>query len=53
MWFLIHRRRKAMFFYNRLFMPLALRFEKPLALVDNLIDLDKADEVLLVCTRQG
>jgi hypothetical protein len=33
-------------------MPLALRLEKPLVLVDGLIDINAADEVLLVCRKK-
>jgi SAM-dependent methyltransferase len=51
MWWLTHRREQAMRWYNRVWMPLAVRFEKKLALVDGLIDLEKADEVLLVCRK--
>ena len=49
MWFLIHRRSRAMWWYNRVFMPLALRFEKPLDLTDGIMDTERVDEVLMVC----
>jgi hypothetical protein len=32
-------------------MPLALRFERKLALTEGLVDLERADEILLVCRR--
>ena len=51
MWWLVHRRRQAMWWYNRIFMPLALRFEARLAPGTGLIDLESADEVLLVCRK--
>jgi len=51
MWFLQHRRERAMWMYNRVFMPLGVRWQKPLALVDGLIDTAQAGEVLLLCQR--
>lgn len=52
MWWLTHRREQAMWWYNRVWMPLAVRFESKLPLVSGLIDLNGADEVLLVCQKQ-
>ncbi len=51
MWFLAHRRDRAMWWYNRVFMPLALRFEKPLVLSPGLIDARGMDTVFLVCRK--
>ncbi len=51
MWWLTHRREQAMWWYNRVWMPMALRFEKKLTLVPGMIDLEQADEVLLVCRK--
>ena len=51
MWFLIHRRERAMWWYNRVLMPLGVRFQKPLALAEGLIDTAEVDEVLLLCRR--
>ena len=51
MWFLVHKRGRAIWWYNHVFMPLALRFERKLALTPGLVDLDRADEILLVCRR--
>ncbi|MEO7157770.1 MAG: SAM-dependent methyltransferase, partial [Vicinamibacterales bacterium] len=48
LWFLTHRRERAMWWYNRVFMPLGVRFQKKLALVAGLIDTEHVDEVLLV-----
>jgi SAM-dependent methyltransferase len=48
-WFLTNRRRQAMWWYNRIFMPLAVRLQKPLALVDGLIETETAGAVFLVC----
>ena len=51
MWFLTHRRERAMWVYNRIFMPLGLRFQKPLALVPGMVDSAGVDEVFLVCRK--
>lgn len=49
MWFLVHKRGRAIWWYNHVFMPLALRFERRLTLTRGLVDLERADEILLVC----
>lgn len=51
MWFLVHRRRRAMWWYNRVFMPLGVRFQKPLALTPGMMDADNVGEVFLVCRK--
>ena len=51
MWFLTHRREKAMWLYNRVLMPMGVRFQKKLALVAGLVDTEDVDEVLLVCRK--
>jgi SAM-dependent methyltransferase len=43
----------AMFWYNWVGMPLALKFQKPLTLVEGLIEAPGVDELLLVCGRQS
>ena len=48
-WYLSHRRERAMWWYNRVFMPLGLRFQKPLRWRDGLGDTDGIDELLLCC----
>ncbi len=53
MWFLAHRRQQAMWWYNRVFMPLGVRLQKKLALVPGLLDAEHVDEVLLVCRKGG
>ncbi|MGA8049636.1 MAG: class I SAM-dependent methyltransferase [Burkholderiales bacterium] len=53
MWGLTHRRERAMWWYNRVMMPLAVRFQKKLALVPGMVDTERVDEVLLVCRRDG
>ena len=52
-WFLTHRRARAMWWYNRVFMPLGLRFQKPLAWREGLGEVEGVDELLLVCRRQA
>lgn len=51
MWFLVHRRERAMWWYNKVFMPLGLRFQKKLALVPGMIDDAQAAEIILVCRK--
>ena len=41
----------AMFWYNWVGMPLAMRLQKRLTLVNGLVDTTGVDEVLLVCRR--
>jgi hypothetical protein len=53
MWLLRHRRARAMWWYNRVIMPLGARFQKPLALAEGLIDTAQVGEILLVCRRRG
>ncbi len=48
---LVEQRGKAIWFYNHVIMPLALRFEKKLGLTPGLVDLERADEIILVCRR--
>jgi len=52
-WFLTHRRKQAMWWYNRVFMPLAVRFQQKLTLAPGMISTDKVDEILLVCRKDG
>lgn len=53
MWFLTHRRKKAMWWYSYVFMPLGVRFQKKLALSPNMIDTGMVSEALLVCRKDG
>lgn len=50
-WYLTHQRERAMWWYNRVFMPIAVRMQKPLRWRDGLGDTTGVDEVLLVCRR--
>ncbi|WP_426690079.1 class I SAM-dependent methyltransferase [Rhodanobacter ginsengiterrae] len=49
-WYLTHQRERAMWWYNRVFMPLGLRFQKPLQWRAGLGDTHGVDELLLRCT---
>ena len=53
MWGLKHHRERAMWWYNRVLMPMGLRFQKKLALQPGMIETAGVDEVLLVCRKQG
>jgi SAM-dependent methyltransferase len=53
MWFLIHRRERAMWMYNRVFMPLGVRLQKPLVLVNGMADTENVAELLLVCRKRA
>jgi SAM-dependent methyltransferase len=52
MWWLRHDRERAMWWYNRAFMPIGLRFQKPLELVAGMIPTDSVDEIFLVCRKE-
>lgn len=52
MWFLTHRREKAMWWYDRVFMPLGLRFQKKLVLTRGMVDAARLDEILVVCRKR-
>jgi SAM-dependent methyltransferase len=51
MWWLLHHRERAMWWYNRVFMPLGLRFQKALRVAPGMIATDNVDEILLVCRK--
>jgi SAM-dependent methyltransferase len=53
LWFLVNRRERAMWWYNNVFMPLGIRFQRKLAFVHGMIDTPGADEVLLVCRKKS
>jgi len=52
MWFLTHQRERAMWWYNRVIMPLGLRSQETLATSPGFIDDAGVDTVLLVCRRR-
>lgn len=51
MWFLTHRRERAMWWYNRVFMPIGLRFQAPLTWSDGLVAHEGIDTVLVICRK--
>jgi len=51
MWWLLQHRKPAMWWYNRVFMPLGLRFQKKLRITPGMIAASDVDEILLVCRR--
>jgi SAM-dependent methyltransferase len=51
MWALTHRRKQAMWWYSHVLMPLAVRFQKKLALTPGMVATEKVDEILLVCRK--
>jgi len=53
MWWLTHRRERAMWWYNQIFMPLGLRFQKELRLAPGMIATGGVDEILLLCRRDA
>lgn len=53
MWLLAHRRRQAMWWYNRVFMPLAVRMQKPLKLAAGMLPTEGVDEIFLVCRKRA
>ncbi|MBV8741508.1 MAG: class I SAM-dependent methyltransferase [Sinobacteraceae bacterium] len=48
-WFMTHQRERAMWWYNRAFMPLGLRFQKSLHMQPGMLPAADVDEVLLLC----
>lgn len=53
MWWLLHDRERAMWWYNRVFMQLGLFFQKRLRLESGMIATDGVDEILLLCRKRG
>ena len=53
MWWLNHHRERALWWYNKLFMPLGLRFQRRLKLAPGMMAPDAVDEILLVCRRDA
>jgi len=50
-WYLTHQRERALWWYNRVIMPLGLRLQKPLPWQRGMPDCDGVDELLLLCRR--
>lgn len=53
MWWLMHDRERAMWWYNRVIMKLGLLFQKRLSLESGMIATDGVDEILLVCRKHS
>ena len=53
MWSLAHRRSRAMWWYNHLVMPLAVRFARKLVVCDGIVDPRNVDELLLICRKEA
>ncbi len=51
LWWLKHRRQEALWWYNRVLMPLGMLFQKRLKFVDGLIEATGVDEIVLVCRK--
>lgn len=51
MWFLEHRREKAVWWYDRVFLPLRLRLQSELAFERGMTDGEGVDEILIVCRK--
>jgi SAM-dependent methyltransferase len=52
-WWLTHHRDWSMWWYNRAFMPLGMRFQKKLVLTSGMLAAQGVDEVLLVCRKEN
>jgi hypothetical protein len=52
MWWLTHERERALWWYNRVIMPLGLRFQKRLDFHEGLIDTQSVDEIFMVCRKR-
>lgn len=53
LWWLKNRRRQAMWWYNKVLLPLGMLFQKRLKFVDGLIDAPGVDEIVLVCRKRS
>ncbi len=51
MWWLTHRRERALWWYNRVLMPLGLRFQQRLRFEHGMSGAAQADEILMVCRK--
>jgi SAM-dependent methyltransferase len=52
MWWLTHRRERALWWYNRAFMPMGLRFQRKLDFHAGMIGTDDVDEIFMVCRKR-
>jgi SAM-dependent methyltransferase len=53
MWYLTHQRERALWWYNRVFMPIGLKFQKKLNFATGLIAAHDVDEILMVCRKSA
>jgi len=53
MWWLLHHRERAMWWYNKVVMQVGLLLQKRLRFESGMIATEGVDEVLLVCRKQG
>ena len=53
MWWLTHHRAWSMWWYNRAFMPLGVRFQSKLVLTPGMLAPERVDEVFLVCRKEN
>jgi SAM-dependent methyltransferase len=53
MWFLTNQRERALWWYNRVFMPLGLKFQKKLEFDAGLIAARDVDEILMICRKSA
>jgi SAM-dependent methyltransferase len=51
MWFFTHERERALWWYNRVFMPIGLMFQKKLTFGAGLIAAGDVDEILMICRK--
>ena len=52
-WALTHRRSRAIWWYDRVFLTLGALFQRKLKLVPGMMDVTNVDEVLLACRKTG
>ena len=53
MWFLTNQRKRALWWYNRVFMPMGLRLQKKLEFGAGLIAARDVDEILMICRKSA
>lgn len=53
MWFLSRNPKRSLWWYNNVFMPVGLRFQKPLTINEGMVPTEGVDEVFLICRRVG
>ena len=53
LWWLINRRREAMWWYNKVLLPLGMLFQKRLKFVDGIVDTPGIDEIIMVCRKRS